>query len=135
MFMRKIIKKLLYFWKTWGDFIMPLVPPGVLTYLSLITDPIKNYIDIYYPFSYGFIVFLAIMLWQFLNALLHFKSYAKNSIENKLIVLEHATKINIFSKNDKDYCVVKLHIFNCSDKIIRATTDKKSTWIMIKSKG
>lgn len=41
----------------------------------------------------------------------------------------------MLSENDKDYCVVKLHIFNCSDQIIKVTPDKKSTWVMINEKS
>ena len=44
-------------------------------------------------------------------------------------------KFIFFQKNGKDYCVVNLHIFNCSDKIIKVTTEKKSTWIMINDKS
>ena len=60
---------------------------------------------------------------------------AQNNIENKLIVLESTTKIGLFSENDKDYCVVKLHIFNCSDQIIRTIPEKISIWVMINTKS
>ena len=119
---------------------------GVLGYLLHITKAL----NIYAPFSYAFLLFLIFSFTGFaigirriiknfsnLQKILELRenvnSHVKNSIENKLIILDNATKIHIFSKNGKDYCVVKLHIFNCSDEIIRATTVKNSTWIMIKS--
>jgi hypothetical protein len=103
------------------------LPTSFLTYLVHITEPIKYYA----PFSYGIIFFIGIIIGLIILNL----TKKKENIENKLIVLDSATKIDLFSKDDKDYCVVKLHIFNCSDQIIQVTPDKKSTWVMINEKS
>lgn len=128
---QKITKSISSFWKTWGNFIMSATPPSILAYLAYITESIRSYIELYSLFSYGLIIFLIIIIWVFLKS----SFQKKDNIENKLIVLENATKISMLSENDKDYCVVKLHIFNCSDQIIQVTPDKKSTWVMINEKS
>lgn len=118
-----------------AKFFILITSPAISAYTAHLTDVIK----VFAPFSYYIAIsiglIIALILIRLLNDHNQNEFLKQTSIENKLIVLENAIKIDILSTNGKDYCVVKVPIFNCSNQIINVSTNKPSTWIMINEKS